>query len=82
MIGHDLTDCIVGRNERAGINGGFLRIFQAGLWPSQIDEIIDLMPASNGFMRMNIVALLDPFFCAHQMIRLANGVHFTNCSGR
>jgi hypothetical protein len=45
-------------------------------------EIIDLKPASNGFMCMSIGALLDLFFCEHQMNRLANGVRFNNCGGR
>jgi hypothetical protein len=46
-----------GTHERALINAGFLRIFQVGLWPSQTDEIIDLKPASNAFICMNIGAL-------------------------
>jgi hypothetical protein len=82
MIGHAFMECIVARTNERGLMLAFLRTFQVELWPSQIDELIVAMSASNGFMRMNIGAFLDLFFRERQMNRLAEGVHFNNCSGR
>jgi hypothetical protein len=76
-----LYGCIVARTNERGLMLVFKNL-SSGLWPSQIDEVIDLKPASTALMCRSIGALLDLFYCERQMNRLADGVHFNNCNGR